>query len=134
MKDKRIKIYLSGGMTGYTEEQFKANFKKAKEHVIKLFSKHYENVCVINPTEKPYNVIDGFDYEDCLRIDMVCVEVCDLIAMLPNWVSSPGANREYKQALRCHNSVYMIDYNDTHLIDKITNPRCLEYTEKSLFD
>lgn len=105
-----IKIYLSGPMTGYTKEQYQKHFKEGEAKVKKYFKElEYDKILIINPTEKPYNVVDGWEYEDVLKIDFTCIDICDAICLLPNWTASKGAQRELKYAESKDKKVYYFD-------------------------
>jgi hypothetical protein len=88
----RIKIYLSGPITGHPN--YKAEFKEAEEKVRKIFKKEYKEVIIINPCDKPWNVEDGMRYEECIIIDYACIDICDIVVLIPGYDKSPGSRRE----------------------------------------
>ena len=114
MKKQRIKLYLSGPMTGLTEEEYKKNFNEAEAYVKGYFGCNYEKVVVINPANKPFNTVDGLDYEDCMEIDFACIKVCDVIVLIDGWEKSKGANRELSYAIANQKEVYQLPWLDDY--------------------
>lgn len=127
MTKNRIKIYLSGPITGV--ENFKEKFKDAENRTRKILKEHYNTVAVINPAEKPFNVVDGFDYEDCMTIDFACIEVCDAIVLIEGHEKSPGSKRELDFAQFMSKKVYRLRGNKLNE----NAPENSDYTNKSLF-
>ena len=95
------KIYISGPMTGYPDN----NFPAFNEHADCLREFGYE---VVNPAE--INV--GLDepahgtpewqafYQACLRADIKALCGCAAISLLPGWEKSSGAHLELHIAHR----------------------------------
>lgn len=81
-----IKIYVSGPMSGYPQNNVPAFNAAAK----KLRAKGYK---IVNPAEldkgEPCRT-----WVDCLRRDLKWLVTCDAIATLPRWKKSKGANLE----------------------------------------
>ena len=77
-----MKLYLSGPMTGRPAHNFPAFNAAEKE----LRSAGYE---VANPADK--GLLDGWEWADYLRHDIVQLLNCDGVATLPGWRSSKGA-------------------------------------------
>lgn len=107
-----IKIYISGGMTGFTEEEYKERFRDfellVRNHLIR---EGYDKVIVFNPANKSTNVVDGMEYEDCLDIDFAFIKVSDAIAMMDGWNRSKGAKRELHMAMAYEKTVYAYSIN-----------------------
>jgi Domain of unknown function (DUF4406) len=80
------RLYLSGPMTGLLDLNRPAFNKAAKL----LRSKGYK---VINPPELDKDEPQR-SWEGCLRRDIRHLMSCDLIATLPGWKKSKGANLE----------------------------------------
>lgn len=95
------KIYLSGKMTGLSEEEYTKLFAAAE--------KFYEaqGYKVINPVVLGKELEAIFakfgdckpSYEDYMNLDLAILKTCDKIAMLPTWIDSDGAEREMKHAI-----------------------------------
>lgn len=81
-----MKIYISGAITG--NPRYKEQFASATE---KLEAKGHS---VINPAMLP----EGFHYDEYMHVCLAMVDVCEAVAMLPNYISSPGANEEKRHA------------------------------------
>lgn len=88
---RKERIYLSGGISNVRnfEEKFRdcANFLK---------SFGFENV--VNPAEL-YKVIEQGTWEEYMSIDLSILNLCDVIAFMPNWKESKGCQRECGFAL-----------------------------------
>ncbi|GHU39207.1 hypothetical protein AGMMS50256_38950 [Betaproteobacteria bacterium] len=78
---KKIKIYLSGPMTGLPDLNFPAFHKEAE----RLRGLGYE---VVNPAELHR---EGDMKSECLRRDIVELLECDTVALLCGWKDSEGA-------------------------------------------
>ena len=80
-------VYLSGKMTGlpdFGREIFNAAQKRLEAHGYR----------VLNPAWMPL----GMEYEQYMRVDFALLDVCDVIALLPNWEDSQGAQAELAYA------------------------------------
>jgi hypothetical protein len=85
-REDLVLVYLAGKITG--DLQYKQKFSAAYTY---LKDQGYN---VLNPAVLP----EGMDYEDAMKICLHMVEVCDAIALMPDWKESPGAKREKKHA------------------------------------
>lgn len=79
------RLYCSGPMTGIADYNFPA-FNAAAD---RLRAAGYE---VENPAEK--GIIDGWEWADYLRFDLVRLTECDGVAVLAGWPKSKGARLE----------------------------------------
>ncbi len=79
------RVYVSGPMSGINGHNFPA-FNAAAEQ---LRAAGYE---VENPADK--GVIEGWEWEDYLRYDLVKLLECDEVVALPGWEQSRGAQLE----------------------------------------
>ena len=96
-KRRKVKIYLSGPMTGIKEENRPA-FAEAAACL-----RGHGHV-VMNPGEH----VDGLSYREYLRLD--CNWICehaDAVAFLPGWRESKGANAELAIARALDLTVYI---------------------------
>lgn len=82
----KTRLYLSGPMTGIKDLNIPAFNRAAK----KLRAAGY---VVINPPELD-RIEKKSTWEGCLRRDLKYVVTCAVIATLPNWKKSRGANLE----------------------------------------
>ena len=87
---KNRKIYISGKISGTDDylERFAAAEKKFSEQ-------GYE---VVNPAYEGTKLKDA-SYEDYMELSFQLLKDCDIIYMLEDWRTSPGANQEYGYAL-----------------------------------
>lgn len=85
-------VYLSGKITGLSEEEYKKAFNKA-ETKLKEFGYR-----VINPARK--GVIPGYEWEDYMRDCIKDLCDADLLYHLPNWEDSKGAKLEHEIAIK----------------------------------
>ena len=100
-----MKVYLAGPMRGYVNFNFPAfDFAAAKlrEQGFEVFSpaerdrEAYGSEIEINPTGDESKVVNSAcTINDCMAAD--CEYICrhaDLVALLPGWEKSSGANAE----------------------------------------
>jgi hypothetical protein len=97
-----MKVYVSGKMTGLSEEKIWDNFRKVETFLAK--HGHYGNEkieAVMNPAVTyAMQKYSAFSYEDWLHIDFAMLDACDAVALLPNWKDSMGAKREIAYAYK----------------------------------
>ncbi|MFD9893355.1 DUF4406 domain-containing protein [Amycolatopsis sp. NPDC059027] len=84
-----MKVYVSGPMTGLPGHNFPAFRAVAAE----LRAAGYT---VEDPSEK--GVIEGWTWEDYLRLDLKVLLDCTQVATLPGWTRSRGARLEVRTA------------------------------------
>lgn len=90
MSIKRPKrVYISGKITGLSEEQWIENFNAAEEALLEAGYR------VINPTKVKVDL----DYDEYLEIDLLMLRMCDAIYMLDDWKESNGARVERAAAV-----------------------------------
>ena len=100
-KDAMKKIYISGPMTGYPEN----NFPAFHAHAALLREQGHE---VVNPAEINVGLVEPAHgtpewqafYQACLRADIRALCDCDAISLLPGWENSNGAHLELHIAHR----------------------------------
>jgi hypothetical protein len=83
-------IYISGKITGLTEQEATARFNAAEEL---LKAQGYE---VINPMNIAHD--SNSQWRDYMKKDIAALMEADNIYMLKNWRESDGANLEYRIA------------------------------------
>jgi hypothetical protein len=106
-----LKIYLSGPMSGLTSEQYKKNFKEAEEIVRKVYKETNRNpkLAIVNASIDGLNEEEPFDYEDRMHVDFACIDICDVIVLLPNWKNGKRSLRELYHGLANKKTIYYID-------------------------
>lgn len=91
IKDPKKKVYISGQITGLSEEEYKNNFNSAELYLTGL---GYD---VVNPVA--YDTIPNGTWTDYMRRDIKLLMDCDYIYMLDNWTESTGAKTEFRLAV-----------------------------------
>ena len=85
-----MKVYISGKMTGLSEEKIWDNFRKVETFLVKHGvhgNKKLESI--MNPAVTyAMQKFNAFSYEDWLHIDFAMLDACDAVALLPNWKDS----------------------------------------------
>jgi hypothetical protein len=97
-----MKVYISGKMTGLSEEKIWENFRKVETFLAKHACYGNEKIeAVMNPAVTyAMQKYSAFSYEDWLHIDFAMLDACDCVALLPNWKDSMGAKREIAYAYK----------------------------------
>ena len=90
----KVRIYISGPMTGYPEFNY-PTFREAEERLQDKFE-------VVSPA----HIVKQKHYKDYLREALRLLIMCDAIYMLKKWEQSTGASLEYKVALALEMKVY----------------------------
>ena len=110
-----MKVYLSGKMTGLSEEEIWNNFRKVETWLSTGNPSDNNN----NPIESIMNPAvtyamqnyKAFSYEDWLHIDFAMLDACDAVCLLPNWKDSMGAKREIAYAYKHGKDVFYPRYS-----------------------
>lgn len=89
------KVYLSGPIQGIPFPKAQLAFATAACEVADRLD---DTLDIIDPTKLPTTCSCWADY---LIRDLMVLKGCDVIAMLPNWQSSPGARTEHEFAVGC---------------------------------
>lgn len=98
----RMKIYISGKITGLNIEVARANFKRAERM---LQAKGYETV---NPFDNGVSQDASWEHHMC--VDLHNLRKCEYIYQMSNWVDSRGAKCEYKEAIKA--GIKILRYED----------------------
>lgn len=101
MRNKK-RLYLSGPMTGLPNLNREAFNKAAKA----LRTKGYK---VVNPPELDRNEPQR-SWEGCLRRDIKHLMECEIVATLPRWTKSKGANLEIYIAKMLKYKIHPVNY------------------------
>lgn len=97
-----MKVYIAGKITG--DPNYKGKFAAEAEKI------RAAGHIALNPAELP----EGMDPGDYMRICFAMIDVADVVAFLPGWQESSGANIEWSYACYCRKrvigSVYVEDW------------------------
>ena len=91
MENRKLRVYISGKITGTTD--FIERFAKAEE---KLKSEGY---AVLNPAHANSYMPEDTTWEEYMKVSMTLLQMADAIYMLNGWEDSKGAKQEYETAL-----------------------------------
>ena len=100
-----MKVYIAGKITGL--DNFKEVFGEAEDHLKE--SGHYP----MNPAMLP----KGFEYEEYMKVCFAMIDVCEAVCLLPNWIDSPGAKREFEYASSLGKAIF--NYPDSKISDTV---------------
>jgi hypothetical protein len=104
-----MKVYLSGKMTGLSEEKIWKNFRIVETWLAsKKTNAGGEPIeSIMNPAVTyAMQKYSAFSYEDWLHIDFAMLDACDAVCLLPNWKDSMGAKREVAYAYKHGKEVF----------------------------
>lgn len=104
-----MKAYVSGKMTGLSEDQIWNNFRKVEEFLVKTGAESVMNPAVTYVMMK----FNAFSYEDWLHVDFAMLDACDAVFLLPNWETSMGAKREIAYAYKHKKLIFFPEYDKT---------------------
>ena len=111
---KNSTIYLAGPMTGIDQLNFPA-FDKMESAISKAVGCRVLNPCRLS------DVWPDLEYEEFITIDFSLIEIATHILMLPNWINSPGARREYAHAKKVDTCQLMYESNSDCIVDEQLN-------------
>jgi hypothetical protein len=96
------KAYIAGKITG--DPKYREKFAAAVKH---LEGRDYT---VMSPAVMPW----GFDYEDYMHVCFAMMWVCrqGTAFFLPDWQNSPGAIREYDNAMKIGMKIEYLTWED----------------------
>ena len=105
-----MKVYLSGKMTGLSEEKIWKNFRIVESWLAEKDT-NTDNGAPIESIMNPavtyaMQKYDAFSYEDWLHVDFAMLDACDGVVLLPNWKDSMGAKREIAYAYKHGKEVF----------------------------
>ena len=89
---QKMKIYISGQITGLDLETAKANFQKAEDYLRSIGHSDIVNPMKIHPEGNSYT------WAQYMRADLTALMDCDAIFLLPKYYLSRGANIEKRLA------------------------------------
>lgn len=88
-----MKVYIAGKITG--DPNYKGKFAAEAEKI------RAAGHIAMNPAELP----EGMEPGDYMRIRFAMIDVADVVAFLPGWPESRGANVEWLYACYCRKRV-----------------------------
>lgn len=96
MKLRKAIIYVSGPYSGNTKGEITQNIKKAAEYALWVWKSGGIALCPHMNTAHFDN--KGVSYASFLHGDLVLLERCDAVFMIPGWELSNGAKVEKQHA------------------------------------
>ena len=88
---KKIKIYISGPITGTTD--YMERFEVAENFLGGRY-------IVVNPAKVNSNMPEDTTHEEYMKMSICMLSMCFAIYMLKGWQKSPGACEEHLYALK----------------------------------
>lgn len=92
------KVYLSGPMTGYVDN----NFPAFEKHAIQLRKAGFNVV-------SPHEIEEVPSWDECLKKDIAAMVGCDAVVTMPGWQTSRGARLETAIAIMVGIPVMTVD-------------------------
>ncbi len=92
-----IRVYLSGPITGLSEEEYTRRFATAERH---YEAAGYEVVNPVTIGQELQKTNPHPSYEDYMKADLEALATCTHIALLDGWEQSEGAQYEKREALK----------------------------------
>lgn len=84
-----MKVYIAGKITGLPQEVYSMSFNQAEKGLKDLGFDTINPIKIIDPTTP---------YEEALDECFNLIRNADVVYLMPNWVDSDGAKREYMYA------------------------------------
>ena len=84
-----MKVYIAGKITGLPQEVYSMSFNQAEERLKDLGFNTINPIKIKDPTTP---------YEEALDECFNLIRNADVVYLMPNWVDSEGAKREYMYA------------------------------------
>lgn len=109
MNNERVKVYLSGQISGLDDAEARRLFKKYEAEVVEMLKNEGvsdSDYIIVNPMELPQTQNTWQSY--MLR-DLTILMDCTIVVMLPNWKESVGARIERLWAQKMGIPVMWID-------------------------
>jgi hypothetical protein len=94
------KIYISGPMSGID----RLNFPLFNRVAVRLRNMRWD---VVNPVE--VNPDESTPWLQCIAADLLAMEGCTAICMLPGWEKSSGAQIEHLAAQKLGLNIYRVE-------------------------
>lgn len=85
------KCYISGKITGLSEDEYMANFHRGKKEVELI------GLEPVSPVDLPHE--HGKTWTEFMREDLAALLICDNLYALSNWQDSAGARIEVQLAI-----------------------------------
>lgn len=91
------RVYLSGPITGLSEEEYTRRFATAERH---YEAAGYEVVNPVTIGQELQKTIPQPTWGDYMKVDLKALRTCTHIALLEGWEQSEGAQCEKREALK----------------------------------
>ena len=98
---RKVKVYISGKITGLPKRVYWRNFSKAESKLIE------QGFTTVNPVRVNGQLPTDTTYEQYMEVSKVLLSFCDAIYLMFNWKDSPGAIRERDWALEMGKDIIM---------------------------
>lgn len=106
-----MRYYLAGPMTGYPLHNFPAfeaaaNLLREAGLQVRTPVEIDQEIGVLEVLRfedgsiKDVVLLPSYSYEKCMAADLLAIEMCDAIILLPGWNRSKGAKRELAHAIQ----------------------------------
>lgn len=95
-----MKLYLAGKITG------NPNYRSQFDEVAKVLAT--EGHTIMYSTNLPA----GYTHDEYLHICFAMIDVCEGIALLPNWKESRGAQMEHAYAIMKDKKIFILNHQN----------------------
>ena len=105
------KVYIAGPYTAGTREGVEENVRWAEAASWWFHQRGYAVHCPHSQSHyihTRYNIHNMISYEQWLEADIAWINVCDMVAFLPDWGDSNGARMEHIVAQALGKKIYYI--------------------------
>lgn len=86
-----MKVYISGPITG--TDDYMERFARAERF---LHAAGYNDV--INPVKVIAQLPEGITHEECMKVSVAMLDMCEAVFMLEGWRESKGCGIEFEYA------------------------------------
>lgn len=95
-----MRIYIAGPYQAPTRKGIEENIAQARQAMIKLLRMGHDPFCPHMHTAYLNDYAPDLERETFLKTDLVWLDQCEALLMLPGWNHSDGSLREWAHAQR----------------------------------